>query len=128
MTVLKRFHEVGPEDKLQVARRLNDPRLKYLAERLLYEEWPRALPLDIHDRIDAERRDRHLSKAECPWTTVSAALEEIEVLLPDADNRGRAILTEYREYLLHYAATGCARPPAPPSWIAEVAELGLVDA
>jgi exodeoxyribonuclease-1 len=128
MAVLKRFHEVGPEDKLQVARRLNDLRLNYLAERLIYEEWPWALPRDIHDRIDAERRDRHLSKAECPWTTVSAVLAEIEKQLPDADNRGRAILTEYREYLMRYAAAGCARPQAPPSWIAELADLGLIDA
>ena len=32
---------------------------------------------------------------KCPWTTVAAALEAIEELLPDADDCGRAILTEY---------------------------------
>jgi hypothetical protein len=58
------------------------------------------LPPEIHNRIDAERRNRHFSNEMCPWTTVAAALETIEVLLPGTDGCGRAILEEYREHLI----------------------------
>jgi hypothetical protein len=65
------------------------------------------LPLETRERIDAELQDRHLALTECSWTTVSAALEAIEELLPDAD--GREILVEYQKYLRDFA-----RPEAPP--------------
>ena len=69
------------------------------------------LPLETRDRIDAERRDRHLALTECPWTTVSAALEAIEELLPDADDAGREILVEYQRYLEGLCAAGSIPPP-----------------
>ena len=72
-------------------------------------KWPAVLPLGTRERIDAERQDRHLALTECPWTTVSAALKEIEELLPDADDAGREILVEYQRYLRDFA-----RPEAPP--------------
>ena len=106
---MERFHQVAPEQKLQVVGTIRDARLTYLAERLIYEEWPAMLPLDARERIDAERRERHLALTECSWTTVSAALEEIEERLPDADDAGREILVEYQRYLRDFA-----RPEAPP--------------
>ena len=89
---------------------ISDARLTYLAERLIFEEWPRVLPLETRDRIEAERQNRHLALTERPWTTVSSAVEAIEELLPDADDAGREILVEYESYL-----RGFARPEAPPS-------------
>ena len=99
MLALERFHQAAPENKLQVVRTLDDARLRCLGERLIYEEWPATLPLDVHARLEAELRDRHLTQTERPWTTVSAALEAIDELLPSADDDGRKILLEYREYL-----------------------------
>jgi hypothetical protein len=106
---MERFHQVAPEQKLQVVGTIRDARLTYLAERLIYEEWPAVLPLEARERIDAERQDRHLALTEHPWTTVSAALEAIEELLPDADDAGREILAEYQAYLTRLEA-----PPSPP--------------
>ena len=96
---LERFHQVAPENKLHVVGTIGDARLTYLAERLIYEEWPAVLPLDTRDRFDAELRDRHLALTDLPWTTVSAALEAIEKLLPSADATCREILTDYQWYL-----------------------------
>ena len=109
MAALERFHQAAPEHKLKVVGTIRDTRLTYLAERLIYGEWPAVLPLDTRDRIDAERQDRHLALTEHPWTTVSAALEAIEELLPDADDAGREILVEYQAYLTRMEA-----PPSPP--------------
>jgi exodeoxyribonuclease-1 len=96
---LEQFHQTAPENKLQVVRTLDDARLRHLGERLIYEEWPATLPLDVYARLEAELRGRHLAQTERPWTTVSAALEAINELLPSADDDGRKILLEYREYL-----------------------------
>jgi exodeoxyribonuclease-1 len=101
MTALDRFHQVAPEHKLDVARTLGDARLRYLAERLIYEEWPKVLPLEIRVRLDAELRQRHFAQTECRWTTVSAAIETTEELLLSTDDGGRAVLAAYREYLLN---------------------------
>jgi hypothetical protein len=106
---MERFHQVAPEQKLQVVGTFRDARLSYLAERLIYEEWPAVLPIGTRERIDAERQDRHLALTECSWTTVSAALEEIEERLPDADDAGRKILVEYQRHLRDFA-----RPETPP--------------
>jgi exonuclease I len=102
MTALERFHQVAPEMKLHVARTFDDTRLRYLAQRLIYEDWPAVLPSEIRRRFDAELLDRHLALSECRWTTLSAAIAEIDKLLPGADDRGRAILLEYRAYLMRY--------------------------
>lgn len=61
MIALERFHQVAPELKLHVARTFDDTRLRYLAQRLIYEEWPLVLPSEIRRRFDAELLDRHLA-------------------------------------------------------------------
>ena len=110
---LERFHQVAPEHKLQVVGTIRDARLTSLAERLIFEEWPAVLPLGTRDRIDAERQDRHFALTECPWMTVSFAIEAIEELLPDADDAGREILVEYQRYLVGTIAAGrCSSPKA----------------
>jgi exodeoxyribonuclease-1 len=100
MAVLDRFHQVAPESKMAIVDTLRDGRLKCLAERLIYEEWPEMLPIEVHRRINGEMRSRHLATGQAPWTTIASALEDIEKHLPDVDARGREILLEYRDYLM----------------------------
>ena len=102
---LERFHQVAPESKLEVVRSLKDMRLTSLAERLIYEEWPAALPSDVLQRIDGEVWRRHLATGDAPFTTFASAFGAIDKLLPDADERGREILLEYRDYLMSVMPT-----------------------
>ena len=69
-----------------------------------------AFPSEFRCRFDAELLDRCLSLAECPWTTLSAGIgiEAIDELLQSADDGGRAILIEYREYLMRYPLSQAA--------------------
>jgi hypothetical protein len=83
-----------------LATAFHDARLRYLAERLIHEEWPDVLDEDTLARIDAEVRGRHLANADAPWTTVASALRDIQKLLVASDNGGKRILREYREYLI----------------------------
>ena len=103
VSALERFHQVAPEMKLHVSTTFDDTRLRYLAQRLIYEEWPAVLPLEMRCRFDAELLHRCLSVAECPWVTLSAGINAIDELLPGADDGDRAILIEYREYLMRYS-------------------------
>ena len=105
MMTLERFHQVAPENKMEVVRSLKDVRLKCLAERLVYEEWPAVLQSDVRHRIDGEVWRRHLVTGDAPWTTFASALGAIEKLLADADERGREILLEYRDYLMSVMPT-----------------------
>ena len=54
MLELDRFHAVEAEQKMSVIARLRDERLKCLATRIVYEEWPTALPSAVREQIDAE--------------------------------------------------------------------------
>ena len=47
MMALERFHQVAPAMKLPCARTFDDTRLRYLAQRLIYEVWPAVLPSEI---------------------------------------------------------------------------------
>ena len=99
MIAMEQFHLVAPEKKLEVVRTFADTRLQYLGERLIFEEWPTALPVEIRARLDAELRAvtcRLWSALGRRW---QLRLEAIEDLLPNADDKGRAILIEYQEYL-----------------------------
>jgi exodeoxyribonuclease-1 len=74
------FHAAPPPRKAQWAAQFSDPRAKELSRRLLFELWPQALtPEEQADLID-EMRERMMTEADVPWTTVPKALREIAKL------------------------------------------------
>ena len=99
MAALTNFHCCEQSRRLAAVERIGDRRLQYFAARLMYEEWPAALPPAIKHQIDAELTSRLHAGLEAPWTTYAKAQREIEKLLPDANSRARAILLEYRDYI-----------------------------
>lgn len=68
---MERFHQATPENKVDIARTFDDARLRYLGERLIFEEWPMALPFDVHTRLETELRARHRAVMKCPWLFVA---------------------------------------------------------
>ena len=72
----------------------------------MLEEWPSALSASERSAIDAELNRRLHAGLDVPWTTYATAQQDIELMLPDADAKGRAILLEYLDYLK-------ARPQCP---------------
>jgi hypothetical protein len=69
----------------------------------MFEEWPSALSPSERSAIDAELTCRLQAGLDVPWTTYATAQQDIqqdiELMLPDADAKGRAILLEYLDYL-----------------------------
>jgi exodeoxyribonuclease I len=99
MIALNRFHACADLGRMSAVERIQDKRLRYLAARLLYEEWPGELPSAMKLSMDAELNRRLHAGLKAPWTTFATAQRDIEKMLPGADLKGRAILLEYLDYI-----------------------------
>jgi Exonuclease C-terminal len=99
LVALSAFHNCNESSKAFAADRIRDSRLRYFATRLMFEEWPSALPEPTRLAVGAELDRRLHAGLDAPWTTYATAQQDIEMMLPDADAKGRAILLEYLDYL-----------------------------
>jgi exodeoxyribonuclease-1 len=93
------FHFSDPAAKLRIVDSLSDARARQLGRRIIYNDYPDLLSSEEHARMDQERITR-LWCSDGPWTSVDAALAEIENLLVTAVPSIVTILQEYRRYLL----------------------------
>lgn len=93
------FHTAPWAARMAIVERLTDPRLRSLAQRLMYTEHRSMLCKE--DQIIADRAlaDRLLESTGGPLTLLGA-VEAIEELISGADADSSALLTDYREYLL----------------------------
>ena len=96
-----RFHAALPEDKFGFIAQMADERLRYFAERVLYENWPQALPVELLRKIDDEVAWRLTTTDDVPWQTIHSAQIEIEAELPNCTVQQADLLLEYQEDLLH---------------------------
>lgn len=99
--LLEQFHLVAWEDRVTIARRLSDVRLRRLARRLIYFERPDVLGDAERATMaeDVSRRVMGLSEEPGPWLTVPVALESMEKLLPNASGDGLTRLRSYQSHL-----------------------------
>lgn len=77
----------------------SDPRLRSLADRLIYSENRAALSGDQQARADRALADRLLDPVERGPLTLGGAIEEIDRLAAQADPASMALLSGYRTYL-----------------------------
>jgi exodeoxyribonuclease I len=92
------FHAAAPDEKHSIAQAMTDERARRLAQRIMYNEWPQALPADEYSQIDHECAACWY-RSGVPWMTVPKALPEIEKLRVSATPDQGAILDEYELYL-----------------------------
>jgi exodeoxyribonuclease-1 len=98
-SVLAQFHAAKPEHKWCFVEQLQDDRLQQLAERLIWEEWPDALPIRERTRIGKDLAHRLTTDDPVPWTTVHSARRDALQLMQAADDQERAILSDFLAYL-----------------------------
>ena len=102
--LMAQFHDVDWPDRVALAERIEDPRVKGFAHRLIYFERPDLLPADKRAELDAWRAKRVLSEDEgVPWMTVRKALREADDLLETATGDEAALLGEARDFLFELA-------------------------
>lgn len=102
--VCEDFHDATWPERPGTASRLRDPRLRSLAERLIYSENRAALSGDQLARADRTLADRLLDPVEGGPLTLGGAVEEIDRLVLQADAASLPLLVGYRTYLTDRAA------------------------
>ena len=94
------FHEAEPSAKMSHIEQMSDERLRYFAERVMYEEWPELMPTNLLNNFDNEVSYRLTTDEPVPWMTIGKALEEINQLLPECNEFEADLLDEYKHDLL----------------------------
>ncbi len=85
--LFKTWHSSSWEDKLRLLDKFQDKRCCWFGQKIIYQEAPQILPLDLYKNIKSEIARRILSKNREKWQTVSMAYSEIDTLRNQADNR-----------------------------------------
>ena len=101
---MEQFHDVGWADRVDLAERIDDPRVREFAWRLIYFERPDLLPAAKTAELDAWRAERVLTEDEAvPWTTIGKALRETDDFLANATGDEARLLGEVKDYLYDLA-------------------------
>ncbi|MEE2694089.1 MAG: exonuclease domain-containing protein [Pseudomonadota bacterium] len=97
---LEEFHEAPPGKRLRILEMLSDPRLKELGHRLLFFDNPGQLPTQLVSQMDDWLKARILAEGSGqPWTTIRAALSEVEALLAEENDGNDEFLGEVKGFL-----------------------------
>ena len=97
---MERFHRLPWKERIELVSAFEDPRLRELGKRLIYNEYPDVLDDDLRRRYDSELAARILgSDEDVPWRTLPQALEQAEDQLRVAEASERKFLEEHRDYL-----------------------------
>ncbi len=85
--LFKTWHSSSWEDKLRLLDKFQDKRCAWFGQKIIYQEAPHVLPLDLYKNIKSEIARRILSKNREKWQTIAMAYTEIDTLRDQASNR-----------------------------------------
>ena len=85
--LFKTWHSSSWEDKLRLLDKFQDKRCTWFGQKIIYQEAPHILPLDLYKNIKSEIARRILSKNREKWQTIAMAYTEIDTLRDQASNR-----------------------------------------
>ncbi len=96
---MEEFQNLAWPARAGFARSFEDPRLRQLANRLVYLEC--AVALDAATRVEYDRAiaERLLTSGKVPWLTLPQAIEEAELLLETAGGGDADRIRELAKYL-----------------------------
>ena len=77
---MKGFHNETWEKKWNFAEKFKDPRLRFFAARHIYRNQPTELPRKIFSLLHKKISERLLSLQSKNFTTIPAAMEEVDTL------------------------------------------------
>ena len=98
--VLEEFHEATLGKRLSLLETLSDPRLRELGHRLLFFDCPGQLSIHQVSEMNDWLKARLLNEGSgLPWTTIPAALSEVEDLLAGENKGNEGFLGEVRKFL-----------------------------
>lgn len=97
---MERFHRLPWKERIDLVSAFDDPRLRELGRRLIYNERPDVLDDDLRRQYDSAVAARtRASDGDAPWRTLPKALEQAEDQLRVAEASERKFIEEHRDYL-----------------------------
>jgi hypothetical protein len=95
------FQSGNWEEKLVLAKQLNDPRLREMARRQIYFEQPDLLSGSVRQDLDAWVIKRLSTKdPDVPWRTIHTAVKEADKLLEAASLDEAAFMMSVKNFIL----------------------------
>jgi exodeoxyribonuclease-1 len=82
---LNDFHEASWERRTKIADELEDPRLVWLARRLIWVERPEMLAPEHRDAMAKEKAERMMSDQPAGWLTIDGALKALAAMGAEFD-------------------------------------------
>jgi len=105
--IMKKFHEVGWKEKVNLIEKFSEERFQYFAECLIYEESPEFLPKSIYNKINRSFAERLLSKNKEKWETVPSFYSEADTLRETKykdDQEALDLIEQYNQYVMEIEA------------------------
>ena len=98
--LMRRFHNTDWQNRVELIKELKDPRVREMAQRLVFTERPDILPTSDREHLEAWLSDRILAAdPNVPWMTVPKALQEANDLLANASKEEAALLRDVKNFL-----------------------------
>jgi exodeoxyribonuclease-1 len=99
-SLMEKFHQGSGQNKIEVLRGLEDLRMKRLAQRLLYFEYPELLSDKVKSAMKDKIQKRLTVSEEVPWRTIDKARAELESLGdPMIGSEGEKFVQDYQSLL-----------------------------
>jgi exodeoxyribonuclease I len=103
--LMERFHSASWSDRVALAARIEDERIREFAYRLIYFGQPDVLPNAKAAELKGWLAERLLSEDDnVPWRTVPKALRQTDDLLKEANGDDARLLGELKDFLNHLVA------------------------
>ena len=90
------FQEESWSNRYDLCQQFSDKRFSYFGLRLIYEECPEVLPLDVRDEIERSVTNQLTSINKEKWKTCDDFDKEIEIIENDSNTKDRYFISELK--------------------------------
>ena len=92
----QQFQEESWSNRYDLCQQFSDKRFSYFGLRLIYEECPEVLPLDVRDEIERSVTNQLTSINKEKWKTCDDFDKEIEIIENDSNTKDRDFISELK--------------------------------
>ena len=100
INIMAKFQRGDWEERLVLARQLQDLRAREMARRLIYFERPELITKSVRGELDNWMSDRLLTQdPDVPWRTIPKAIKEANELLKNASKDETVFINSVKEFI-----------------------------
>ncbi len=99
------FRNENWSNRYNLCQEFSDKRFSYFGLRLIYEECPQTLPLNVRDKIERSVEDQLTSTNKEKWKTCDDFDKEIEIIENDSNTNVREFVSELKNIRNYFEET-----------------------